>query len=282
MILVIGATGTVGSEVVKQLNEAGAEFKIGVSSLTKAKKANAEGVKAAVLDYTDPQTFQYALAGIDKLFLLSPPGATHLEAGLIDAAKNAGVKHIVKLSVIGAEGEGFIFAREHRLAEKLIIHSGVPYTFLRPNGFMQNYITNFSQSIQQQSAFYLSQGESKFSMVDVRDIAAVAVKALTQPGHGNKAYTITGPEALNNTQVAEKISKVAGKKVSYVAISDDDMRNAMQQQGTPPTIVEGLVDLMHYYIAGKAEEVSPDVERVLGRKPISFDQFAQDNAAAFK
>ena len=282
MILVIGATGTVGSEVVKQLNEAGAEFKIGVSSLTKAKKANAEGVKAAVLDYTDPQTFQYALAGIDKLFLLSPPGATHLEAGLIDAAKNAGVKHIVKLSVIGAEGEGFIFAREHRLAEKLIIHSGVPYTFLRPNGFMQNYITNFSQSIQQQSAFYLSQGESKFSMVDVRDIAAVAVKALTQPGHGNKAYTITGPEALNNTQVAEKISKVAGKKVSYVAISDDDMRNAMQQQGTPPTIVEGLVDLMHYYIAGKAEEVSPDVERVLGRKPISFDQFARDNAVAFK
>ena len=282
MILVTGATGTVGSEVVKQLKAAGADFKIAVTSLTKAKKANAEGLKAAVLDYTDPQSFHYTLQGIDKLFLLSPPGATQLEAGLIEAAKDSAVKHVVKLSVIGAESDGFIFGREHRKMEKLLEHSGIAYTFVRPNGFMQNYLSNFRQSIKLQGAFYLAQADSKYSMVDVRDIASVVIKALTESGHEKKAYTVTGAEALSNAQVAEKISKVAGKKVEYVAVSDDDMRTALQQQGTPPAIVEGLIDLMHFYINGKAAEVSPDVERVLGRKPISFDQFAKDNEAAFR
>src|SRR4051812_44212191 len=282
MILVTGATGTVGSEVVKQLKEAGADFKVAVTSLTKAKTANAEGLKAAVLNYTDPQSFEYVLKGIERLFLLSPPGATEMEAGLIEAAKNFGVRHIVKLSVIGAATGDTILAREHRAMEKLIEQSEVAYTFLRPNGFMQNYITSFGSSIKEQGAFYLAQGDSKYSMVDVRDIAAVAVKALTQAGHEGKAYTITGPEALSNTQVAEKLSAVIGKKVNYVAITDDQMRGAMQQQGVPPTMMDALVDLMHFYVAGKAAAVSPDVEKVLKRPATSFDQFAKENAEAFR
>lgn len=282
MILVTGATGTVGTELVNQLKAAGAKFRVAVSSLTKAKKANAEGLEAAVMDYTDPETFHYALQGVEKLFLLSPPGSTQVEAPLIEAASKASVKHIVKLSVIGAESGATIFARGHAAMEKEILKAGVPYTFLRPNGFMQNYINSFAQTIKEQGAFYLAQGNSKYSMVDVKDIAAVATKALTENGHEGRSYLITGPEALSNGQVAEKISKVTGKPVKYVAISDEQMRDAMQQQGAPPAVIDALVDLMHFYISGKAAVVSHDVEKVTGRKATTFDQFAQENAAAFR
>jgi len=282
MILVTGSTGTVGSELVKQLKATGTKFRVAVSSLTKAKKANSEGLEAAVMDYTDPETFRYALQGVDKLFLLSPPGSTQVEAPLIEAARKSDVKHIVKLSVIGAESGATIFAREHAAMEKVILQAGIPYTFLRPNGFMQNYVTNFGPSIKQQGTFYLAQGDSKYSMVDVKDIAAVAVKALIQPGYENRSYSITGPEALSNAQVAEKISKAVGKKVTYVAVPDEAMRKAMSEQGAPPAIIDALIDLMHFYISGKAAVVSPDVKRVTGRDPTTFDQFAQENAEAFQ
>ncbi len=282
MILVTGSTGTVGSEVVKQLQEKGAEFRVAVSSLTKAKMANAQGLQAAVLNYTDPQSFEYALKGIERLFLLSPPGATEMEAGLIAAAKKVDVRHIVKLSVIGADTGASIFGREHGAMEKVIKDSGVAYTFLRPNGFMQNYLSNFGATIKEQGAFYLAQGDSKYSVVDVKDIAAVAVKALTQAGHEGKAYVITGPEALSNAQIAEKLSKAIGKPVKYVAISDDQMRSAMQEQGAPQVMIDSLIDLMHFYVSGKGAVLSGDVEKVIKRPPTSFDDFAKQNAEAFQ
>src|SRR5437868_3140888 len=147
MILVIGATGTLGSEVVNRLKENGAQFKVAASSLEKVESERQRGQDAVLFDYNRPETFASALQAIDRLFLLSPPGATHLEAGVIDAAKQAGIKHIVKQSALNAPTEEFAFARGHRASEKHIEASGIPYTFLRPNGFMQNYVTNFGESI---------------------------------------------------------------------------------------------------------------------------------------
>src|SRR6266404_2523724 len=219
MILVTGATGALGSEVVKQLKATSAPFKIAVTE--KMSKAKANGSETVLLDYTRPETFAPALEGVDTLFLLSPAGRTYLELPLVDAAKQAGIRHIIKQSVIGADAEDYIFGRGHRASEKHIEASGIPHTFLRPNGFMQNFVNNLGQSIRDQGTFALPQADSRISHVDARDIAAVAAKALTEPSEANRTYTITGPESLSNFDIAAKLSAALGRQIAYVPVTDD-------------------------------------------------------------
>jgi uncharacterized protein YbjT (DUF2867 family) len=279
MILVTGATGTLGSEVVKQLKGTGAPFKIAVTE--KMTKAKANGAEAVLLDYTRPETFAPALEGVDTLFLLSPAGRADLEPPLVDAAKRAGLRHIVKQSVIGADAEDYIFGREHRASEKHIESSKIPYTFLRPNGFMQNFVNNLGQSIRDQGTFALPQADSRVSHVDARDIAAVAAKALTEPRESNRIYTITGPESLSNFDIAAKLSAALDKDVTYIPVTDDDTRKAMKGMGAPDELIEKFLDLMRHYREGKAAVVTEEVANVTGRNPISFDHFARDYAPAF-
>jgi uncharacterized protein YbjT (DUF2867 family) len=199
---------------------------------------------------------------------------------LVEEAKKAKVKHIVRLSVLGAGTVQIPIPRWHRQVEKLIEESGITYTFLRPNSFMQNFI-NFGYTIKNQGAFYLPSGDSKVSYVDVRDIAAVAVKALIQNGHENKAYDITGPEVLSNHEVAEILSEVTGKKINYINVSDDDARNGMKMMGMPDWLINALIELYKITRSGFGADVSPVVEQITGRNPISFNQFAKDYAEAF-
>jgi uncharacterized protein YbjT (DUF2867 family) len=276
MILVTGSTGKVGQEVVKELARAGAAFRVGTRA---PKKVDASD--AVLFDLDRPETFGRALSGIEKLFLLSS-GGTEREGPVVDAAKKAGVRHVVKLSVWGAEGEKVQFGREHRPIEKRIEASGLAWTFLRPNSFMQNYVVYQAGTIKSQGAFYLPDRDARISVIDTRDIGAVAAKALTESGHEGKAYSLSGPEALNNAEIAEKISRAIGKTVRYVDIPEEDYRKGAIAAGVPPVYVEALVDLQRFYIAGHGAAVTPDVERVLGRKPISFDQFAQDYAKAWQ
>jgi uncharacterized protein YbjT (DUF2867 family) len=284
MILVTGAGGTVGSEVLKQLREAGQPVRAAFHNPKKASEAKAKGIDAVVLDFADRASIANALQGVDKLFLL---GATHpnqsqLEINVVEEAKRAGVKHIVKLSVLNAAGEGFTFARWHRAVEKSIEASGVPYTFLRPTGFMQNFINYSGESIRSQGAFYGAGGDSRTGHIDVRDIAAVAVKAFPARGHENRAYELTGPESLSNSEVAEKLSKATGKTVKYVDVPFEALRAGAVGTGVPEFYADALVDLHRYYAAGKAAALTADVEKVLGRKPRNFDDFARDYAEAFR
>jgi uncharacterized protein YbjT (DUF2867 family) len=276
MILVTGPTGKVGKEVVRRLQEVNASFRIATRSPQKS-----SGVQTVAFDLDRPETFGPALTGVERLFLLSS-GGTEREGPVVDAAKKAGVKHIVKLSVWGAETEALEFGRHHRPIEKRIQASRIPWTFLRPNGFMQNYVVHFAGTIKTQSAFYLPHRDARISVIDVRDIAAVAAKALTEKGHEDKAYTLSGPEALNNTEIAEKISRSIGKKVTHVNVSEEDYRKGVLAAGIPPAYADALVDLQRYYVSGAGSRVTPDVQRVTGRKPISFDQFARENASAWK
>ncbi|HUP59627.1 MAG TPA: SDR family oxidoreductase [Thermoanaerobaculia bacterium] len=280
MIFVTGAGGTVGSEVVRQLEAAGAKFRAAFHSEAKAEVARARGIDVVAIDYNRPETLNAALQSVERLFLLSG-GAPDQEVNAVEAAKGAGVKHVVKLSVIGADEEAFSFAKLHRASEKAIEQSGLAWTFLRPNGFMQNLVTYSGGTIRAQGAFYSSVGDARISHVDVRDIAAVAVKALTEPGHEGKAYTLTGPEALTYDEMAGKISTASGRSVSYVNISDADLKQGLIGAGTPEPYADAYLDLMRHYRTGATAKVTDDVRRVTGRDARTFEEYAQDNATAW-
>lgn len=234
------------------------------------------------MDYTKPETVRAALNGIEKVFLVGPPAAdvAQLEAKFVEAAKSSGVKHIVKLSALG--GRKAIFPSLHRDSEENIEASGIPYTFLRPNGFMQNFVTYNAGTIQAQSAFYAAQGNGAVSHIDIRDIAATAVAVLSESGHVGKAYTLTGPEALTNDQIAEKLSRVAGRSIRYVSLSPEELKQALLAAGMPEWSVNAILDLQRLYREGGASQVDTTVERIIGRGAITFDNFARDYAGAFR
>ena len=287
-ILITGATGTVGNEVVKQLSAKGENIivKAAARSATDNTFENLNRVQVVQLDYDKPDSLAVALKGVDKLFLLTPfqSNMVDLTSNLVSEAKKAKVKYIAKQSVMGADVEpGITPGRLHRQAEKIIEESGIPFTFLRPNFFMQNFVNYYSNLIRSQGAFYMPAGDAKVSFVDVRDIAAVAVKSLINDNQQKgRTYNITGGEALSYGQAAEILSKAVGKKINYVNVTDQDARNGMKDMSMDEWTIKSMIELFEITRAGYVSEISPIVEQVTGNKPITFSQFAKDYAGAFK
>ena len=288
-ILVTGASGNIGSQVVKQLlsDAPDVSIKAAAHSSQNVKKVKSDArVKVIQIDYNEPETVRGALNDVDKLFLLPPdvPNAADLASNVVIEAKKAGIRQIVKQSVMGADLEADVGTmRLHRQVEKFIEQSGIPFTFLRPNEFMQNFVNFHSPSIKGNNAFYIPLEDAKVSLVDVRDIAAVAVKSLIdEDKHKNKTYLITGPEALSYHQVAEILSNATGRKINYVNISDEEARAAMKEIGMSDWLINTVSELSDYFRKGKASEISPAVKEVTGKKPISFSQFANDYVDAFR
>jgi len=273
MILVTGASGTVGSEVVKALGGRGARVRAGYRTHPQNVP---KGVESVALDYDRPDTVRPALKDVETLFLLS--NTVDVERKVVDEAKKAGVKRIVKLSVFRAEEEGFTFARWHRGVEKYIESSGLRWTFLRPNGFMQNVVTYMGETIRKESALYASAGNGAASHVDARDIGAVGAKVLTESGHEGKAYELTGPVALTYGQIAASLTTALRRPIRYVPISHAQYKQAAVAAGTPEGYADALVELNRYYEEGQAARVSPAVRQLTGRDPIAFAQFAHDYA----
>lgn len=281
MILITGASGNVGREVVKQALAVGLKIRATFQSPAVAAKAPA-GLEGVIMDYAKPETIRPALRGVEKIFLVGPPerNLPALEANFIKEVRAAGPRHIVKLSALG--GRESMFPSGHRDSEENIEASGLPYTFLRPNGFMQNLVNYNAGTIRSQNAFYGCQGNGAVSVVDIRDIAAVAVIVLAATGHEGKSYGLTGGEALTNEQVAEKISRVAGRKINYVDLPAAELKRGILSAGTSEWSADALLDLQRFYREGKASLVTDDFERLTGRKPITFDRFARDYAFAFQ
>lgn len=281
MILVTGATGTVGGEVARQLIAAGIRPRLLVRDRKKAREfeGKAELVQG---DLTKPESLDAALEGVEKLFLVSSgvDGPTQ-DRNATAAAKRAGVKHVVKLSVIGAEEPAITFAKWHAEGEKALLASGLKWTLLRPGSFMSNALFSV-ETIKSQGVFHDSQGEGRYAPIDPADIGAVAVKALTAPGHEGKAYPMTGPESFTLAQQAALLSKALGKPVKYVDVPPEAARQGMLSAGMPPAYVEALVDLSAFLRSGKADVVLPTVEQVLGRKAGTFEAWARRHAAAFR
>lgn len=284
MILVTGAGGTVGSALIAELRAMGQKPRVAHRSKAKAEEARAAGLDAVIVDFAKPETLPPALDGIDAVFLLGTGGVGQMEGeiAVVNAAKAAGAKKVVKLSVLRAAEEGYLLAKLHRPIERAVEASGLAWTFLRPNGFMQNFVNYMAGSIKAQGAFYQPAGDAKISHIDVRDIARVAALALTTSGHEGKAYELSGPRALSYDEAAEVLSGVLGKKVSYVAVSDDAAKAGMLASGMPESYADHIIDLNRFYRSGAGSLVTSAVQDVTGRPPIAFEQFARDHADAFR
>jgi uncharacterized protein YbjT (DUF2867 family) len=183
---------------------------------------------------------------------------------------------------MGAAEEAYSLAKIHRPIEKVIESSGLAWTFLRPNSFMQNVVTYMGEIIKAEAAFYSASGEAKISHVNARDIAAVAVKALTEPTHAGKAYTLTGPEALTYDELANDLSKVLGRPISHISLPPSDLKQGMLAEGMPEEIADRMLDLERYFREDKAGRITNDIKQVTGRDPRRFSQYARDCASSLQ
>jgi uncharacterized protein YbjT (DUF2867 family) len=283
MILITGAGGTIGNALINELKGTQQRLRLAFHTPRKATRAAAAGYDTALIDYAKPYTLSPALDGVDAVFLLHNgiAGQAEGEINLVDAARIAGVKRIVKLSVWGAEAEEFALAALHRSVERAIAASGLEWTLLRPNNFMQNFLTFDAPTIRSEGAIYAPAGDARVSHIDVRDVARVAAAALIQPGHEGKAYTLAGPQAISYAEAAATLSEALGKPVRYVDVPDEAAHAAMIGDGASEIYADYLIELYHYYRAGKGAGSTTSVKDVTGREPVSFAQFARDYAAAF-
>ncbi len=277
-ILVTGASGILGRAITAALIEANIPVRQAVRHAGKAKP----GSESVRFDYNDPSTFRPALTGVEGLLLMAPPlepNAPALLRPLIEQAKESGVRHIVFISAFGVN------ANEQaplRVVEHLVIGSGIPYTILRPNFFMENFSEGFlAGAIKAQNSIFVAAGDGKTSFISVKDIAAVVLAAFRTPLAGQE-LNLTGPEALDHAEAARIIREVSGRPVAYLPLTEEQMVAGARAQGIPETAIVYLTVLYGVVRAGYSAAVTPDVERATGRQPVTFLQFAGQTSAAWQ
>ena len=276
-ILVTGVTGTVGQEVVKELLKKNVQLRVGVRDLGKIKNEPWRNqVEAIVIDYDQPETVKHALAKVNKLFLVTPP-ATYRDKEvaemILEQGRKSGLQHIVRLSGMGADLHN-LFAN-HQAADTLLLESEIDFTALQPNIFMQNFY-NYLVSIKQDGKIIEPAGNGKASFIDSRDIAAVAAVVLTEPGHANKIYELTGGESLDYYQAAKLFTDITGRKIVYQPVSSEEYIQAKAIDGMPAEFAKSSMEFFQMVQNGDYARVSPAVEKILGRKPITLKQFITD------
>ena len=282
MILVTGSTGLIGSEVVRLLSQAGVPARALVRS--RSPQPERPGVTPVIGDLARPETLPSAFAGGTKLFLLTGnvENTVALQRNAIAAARGAGVTHVVKLSAFGASPHSnSLIGRFHYQVERELQESGLGWTILRPHHFMQNLLRQ-ADNIITESAIYSSSGDGRIPFVDTRDIAAVAVATLTQPGHTGKKYVITGSEALSYRQATEILAQAIGRPLRFVDEPFDQARARLTGAGQPAWLVDSLLAIAAYQRAGgPTETITSVVADLTGRPPRTFAEFARDHAARF-
>jgi uncharacterized protein YbjT (DUF2867 family) len=278
-------SGNVGTPVALELARQGVEVTLAVRTPKPNPELEALGIGQAPFDINSVESMTNALEGHEGFFSLTPLVENIVEAGIkaVAAAKKAGIRKIVRSSAQGAGPDAKIkLGRLHYAIEEAVEGSGIPFTILRPGNFMQNYLTfGTPETIKAQNVFYSALGDAKEAPIDTRDISAVAVRALTEPGHEGRRYELTGGEALSNGEIAEIFSKALGRRITHVAIPLEKAKEAMAGSGMPPWLVELIAELNEIGSAGYLAEVKPDAGKVLKRAPITFPQFVEDNLSVF-
>jgi uncharacterized protein YbjT (DUF2867 family) len=281
-ILVTGATSPVGREVVRLLVESGREVKAGTRHPERAADLFDSSVEAVELDYAEPVTFDAAVEWADRLFLQPPPfdpDAHRTLVPLLDWAVQAGTEHVVTISAMGMEvREDLPIRRLERHIESL----GVHYTFLRPNFYMQTFTSGFlGDRIRRTGSFSMPVRDALVSIVDGRDVAAVAAEALTTRDHHGEAYTLTGPEALTHEEISSLISGACGRDVSFRTCTDDEMLGWLVGAGWRADVAGMVIDLYQSVRAGVRSEVTAEITSILSRSPCSFERFVEEHAEAW-
>jgi len=283
MILITGASGTVGREVRNEVARTGQPHRAMYRSKQDAAKAPS-GTETVIADFADKSSLAVALRGVESVYLVcSPiPDLPQLEGNMVDACQSAGVRRIVLNSALGAGDYPKSFPAWHRKVEDKLTATKLAYCILRPNSFLQNIVAFYASTIRSQGAFYAAMENARVSYLDVRDIAAVAAKALQGGEHDGKTYELNGPEAVTFAEVADRITKQTGAAANYVDIPVDAQRKAMLEQGMPEWQVTALLDLQAYYTGGQGGSTDGLLAKLLGRQPISLDRFLTENAAEFR
>jgi uncharacterized protein YbjT (DUF2867 family) len=272
--LVFGANGTVGSALVPLLRARG-------QTVLRASSRPVTQPGDVQVDLATGAGMAQALASVDQVFLLSPPGYAQQDKVLvpaIDAARAAGVHKLVLMTAMGVDADDQAPLRK---AELHLERSGLAWATVRPNWFMQNFHTYWLQGIQQQGQIFLPVGQAKGSFIDARDIAAVAAVLLSSERFDNAAYDLTGADALDHNQVAAILSRVTGRAIGYADITPEAMRPLLMGAGLPADYAELLLLILSYFKAGYSERVTDSVERITGQAPGSFERYAQDHRAAW-
>ncbi|OPY32464.1 MAG: NmrA-like family protein [Methanomassiliicoccales archaeon PtaU1.Bin124] len=283
-VLVTGATGTVGKELVATLVQRRTPVRALVHDMNKADGLVDMGVEISVGDLHDPEQVRRAMDGVEKVYLLIPAVQDMLEMTKVvkEEAERMGVRKIVKHSLINCDATPYtVFGQAHFECEKLLRRSSMGFTFLRPNMFMQNFVNFIGEGIRKKDVIAKPCGDGRSSFVDARDIAEAAASILDGNWHDGKTYSITGPEALSNAEVAELIGKVAGRTITYVDMPEDEYRRQMLGYGMPEWTVNGMMDVMATEKHSRAAMVTKDYQHITGLRPRTFAQFAQDHASAF-
>lgn len=283
MILLTGVTGKTGGETARQLLQKGVRLRALVRDEAKAAELKAAGVELVVGDVSDADTVRRALQGADKAFLTLPNGRHQQqhEQQFTDLAVAAGVRHLVKMSSMEAVAHAETpIPRAHWAVEQYIRASGLEWTMIKPNFFMQNLLSS-AGSIKAQGRFSLPMGNGTTGMADIRDIGAVCAEVLTGEGHAGQSYEITGPEILSFHQVAERFSQVLGSKVEYVPMPMEQFRERMVNI-LEPWHLNAVCELFREIAETGLDHVTGTFRQLTGREPRSVDQFIRDHAGLFR
>jgi uncharacterized protein YbjT (DUF2867 family) len=284
MILVTGATGKTGGEVARQLAAAGVPFRALIRNPDKAEELSALGAELVVGNIADQAFLARALSGIDKAFLVMPNNEEQLilEKQFTDAAAAAGVQHLVYLSSLESVPESKNpITQNHVAAENHIRESGMNWTIMRPTFFMQNFET-YAPRIREARQIVMPVGNGTVSATDLRDVGEVIRDVLTRPGHENKSYDLTGPELLSFAEIAERFSKVLRAPVEFIDQPMGEFAELLQTLGLSEWRVDAVCKELEAIGAGVVDHTTDTVEEILGRPPISLEQYIIDHLSLFE
>jgi len=286
MILITGATGNIGREIVQDLLAHGVDFKVMVRKEESRKLMESKGVKAVLGDFSHPGSLAVALKGVRQVFLLTTPQPDILkvEGSFLNEARRAGVDRVVRLSAVGAQPwAASPLIRAHGQCEAQLEASGLAWTILRPNMFMQNLAPMYGDQVARTSTLFAPAGEARIPWVDTRDVAALACTVLTEVGHEGLVYEITGPEPCTYAEVAERLSAQLGRTIRYVDVPDDAAYSSMTGMGMSPWFAHSLITLFHMFRANGGTSVALGTfGRVTGRAARTLDNYLKENLSVFQ